>query len=239
MTCPQVIAMHGWAGTAASWKPWQLAAEARGWRWRSGERGYGSAPPSWPAWDAAGLRVLVSHSMGVHLLPSELLAAAERVVLLAGFGRFVPPGRDGRPVRAALAAMGAALAEGPDPIETAQRAQALLRTFLAEAAAPDPPGALPCGPADQPVGPVARQLLRHDLALLEASTDLPAAFPDQVPVLLVEAGEDRIVGPAVRELLRQRLPAAERILLPSAGHAFLSSPPQAAVLQWVERTIAP
>jgi pimeloyl-ACP methyl ester carboxylesterase len=40
----------------------------------------------------------------------------------------------------------------------------------------------------------------------------------------------------MRELLRQRLPAAERIVLPGAGHAFLTSPPQAAVLQWLERT---
>ena len=55
-------------------------------------------------------------------------------------------------------------------------------------------------------------------------------------MLLVEAGDDRIVGPKVRELLRQRLPAAERILLPTAGHAFLTSPPLAAVLQWLERT---
>jgi pimeloyl-ACP methyl ester carboxylesterase len=52
----------------------------------------------------------------------------------------------------------------------------------------------------------------------------------------VEAGDDRIVGPKVRELLRQRLPAAERILMPGAGHAFLTSPPLAAVLQWLERT---
>ena len=53
--------------------------------------------------------------------------------------------------------------------------------------------------------------------------------------MLVEAGSDQIVAPQVRDLLRQRLPAAERILLPNAGHAFLTSPPQAAVLQWLER----
>jgi pimeloyl-[acyl-carrier protein] methyl ester esterase len=239
MTRLQVIAMHGWAGSAAGWAPFQAAAEDRGWRWRSGERGYGDAPARLPAWEPeGGLRVVIGHSMGIHLLPPALLAAAERVVLLASFGRFVPPGREGRAVKTALAAMDAALADGPDPGETALRAQGLLRTFLAEAAAPDPPHGLPPGPADQPVGPAARQLLRHDLARLEASRDLPAGFPEGIPVLLVEAGEDRIVGETVRQLLRQRLPAAERILLPRAGHAFLSTPPQAAVCSWLEETLA-
>jgi pimeloyl-[acyl-carrier protein] methyl ester esterase len=231
-----VIAMHGWSGTAAGWEPWRAEAEARGWRWRGGERGYGAEPPFLPDWGPEGLRVLITHSMGAHLLPPSLLADAERVVLLAGFGRFVPPGREGRQLRTALAAMAAALAEGPDPEETAQRAQALLQSFLVQAAAPDPASLMPPGPADGPVGVDARRRLRHDLALLEATADLPKGFPEQVPVLLVEAGDDRIVGPKVRELLRQRLPAAERILMPGAGHAFLTSPPLAAVLQWLERT---
>ena len=235
----QVIAMHGWAGTAAGWDPWRAEAEARGWLWRSGERGYGGAAPFLPAWEPGGLRVVISHSMGLHLLPPSLLAAAERVVLLAGFGRFVPAGRQGRQLRVALAGMNAGLAEGPDPQETAHRAQVLLRAFLDLAAQPDPPALMPSGPADQPVGAAARQRLRDDLARLEASEDLPAGFPEGVPVLLVEAGDDRIVAPEMRELLRQRLPQAERLLLPAAGHAFLSTPPQAAVLQWLERTGSP
>jgi len=239
MTQLQVIAMHGWAGTAAGWAPFEAAAAARGWPWRSGERGYGGAPAHLPRWGTEGVRVLIGHSMGVHLLPPSLLASAERVVLLASFGRFVPPGREGRAVRAALAAMDAALADGPDPQESAGRAQQLLRTFLAEAAAPDPPDHLPPGPADRPVQAAARRLLRQDLACLAASTDLPAGFPDGVPVLLVEAGQDRIVAESVRQLLRQRLPEAERIVLPQAGHAFLTSPPQAVVIPWLERTLAP
>jgi pimeloyl-[acyl-carrier protein] methyl ester esterase len=235
----QVIAMHGWAGTAATWDPWLPAALARGWRWCSGERGYGAAPPPLPSWQPQGLRVLIAHSLGVHLLPPELLAAAERVVLLASFGRFVPPGREGRPLRVALAAMDAALADTPDSSASALRAQAMLRDFLVQAAAPDPVSLMPAGPADQPLNASARQLLRRDLALLAATADLPAGFPEAVPVLLVEAGDDRIVAPAARDLLAQRLPGAERLVLVGAGHAFLSTPPQAAVLEWLERTLAP
>lgn len=236
---PQVIAMHGWAGSAIGWEPFRAATAARGWQWRSGERGYGAAPAAMPSWETEGARLLITHSMGVHLLPASLLAAAERVVLLASFGRFVPPGREGRAVQAALQAMDAALADGDDPDEAAHRAQALLRTFLAEAAAPQSVSGLPPGPADAPVGPAARQRLRHDLALLAACTDLPAGFPDDVPVLLVEADADRIVGETVRQLLRQRLPAAERLVLPGVGHALLGASPQEAVLSWLEGTLPP
>ena len=235
----QVIAMHGWAGTAAGWEPWRAEAKARGWLWRSGERGYGAAPPALPAWEPAGLRVLITHSMGLHLLPPELLAAAERVVLLAGFGRFVPPGAEGRRLRTALAAMAAQLAEGAEEAETAGRVQALLRNFLARAAEPDPANLMPTGPADQPVGPSARERLRHDLALLAATTGLPTSFPTTVPVLLVEAGADQIVAPAARQLLRQELPAAEIVLLAEAGHAFLRSPPQGPVLHWLQGSLPP
>ena len=227
--------MHGWAGTALGWEPWRQAAEARGWSWQSAERGYGGEPPTLPAWQPQGQRVLISHSMGVHLLPPERLAEAERVVLLAGFGRFLPPGREGRALRTAMAGMADALAEGPDPEESGLRAQALLRDFLAQAAAPDPVTLMPPGPADQPVEAEGRARLRRDLALLEGTQDLPPGFPEGVPVLLVEAGADRIVAPAAKELLARRLPAAERIVLEGAGHAFLSTPPLAAVLHWLER----
>ncbi|MFM9102775.1 MAG: hypothetical protein ACKOPS_16215, partial [Cyanobium sp.] len=121
----QVIAMHGWVGDGSQWQPWQEAARGRGWSWQSGERGYGGAPALIPAWHPQGLRVLISHSMGQHLLPPELLASAERVVRLAGFGRFVPPGREGRRLHTALAGMAAALRDGPDPATSALRSQGL------------------------------------------------------------------------------------------------------------------
>jgi pimeloyl-[acyl-carrier protein] methyl ester esterase len=178
--------------------------------------------------------VVIGHSMGPHLLEPDVLAAADAVVLLAGFGRFVPPGPPGRRLRAALAAMAAELADGPSEAEAALRAQALLRRFLAEAASPDPPELLPPGPADQPVGAVGRGRLRQDLALLERCDGLPPGFPMAAPVLIVEAEADRIVDPAARALLRQALPQAEVLPLEGAGHCLLRSPVIAPVLDWIQ-----
>ena len=234
-----VIAMHGWAGDGSGWEPLRRDLAGPSWRWDSGERGYGGAPPRVPAWAPEARRLLITHSMGPHLLPPALVAQAEAVVLLAGFARFVPPGRDGRRLSTALAGMAAQLADGPDETTAALRAQDLLQTFLAEAAAPDPVELLPPGPASQPVAAAARRRLRDDLERLAQIRDLPEGFPAAVPVLIVEAGEDRIVAPAARALLRQRLPDAEVIDLAGAGHALLQAPLVALLHDWIARRLRP
>lgn len=227
----QVIAMHGWAGDGSHWQPWQEAFGARGWHWQSGERGYGERAPAQPDWQGGGRRVVIAHSMGAHLLNAlqpQVLASAEAVVLLASFARFVPPGSEGRAVRAALEGMGAALA---DPTS----ARAMLRRFLNEAAAPDPVEAMAPGPADGPLTAEGLERLRRDLELLGQTHGLPEAFPKGVPVLIVEAGADRIVAPPVRVLLREALPQAEVLEMAGAGHALLRAPLLEPVLAWLAR----
>ncbi|MFM7264118.1 MAG: hypothetical protein ACKOZW_00665, partial [Cyanobium sp.] len=128
----QLIAMHGWAGDDGTWAPWQAATAGKPILWRCGERGYGGADPLVPRWGNTGRRVVLAHSLGPHLLEPEVLANAEAVVLLASFGRFVPPGRSGRRLQTALVGMAAALADDPDEATAAHRAQGLLGAFLAQ-----------------------------------------------------------------------------------------------------------
>ncbi len=222
----QVIAMHGWAGDSGQWHPWREATAPLGWSWRSGERGYGGLPPDEPHWRSGGKRVVIAHSLGPHLLPAPVLADADAVVLLASFGRFVPPGGAGRALRTALAGMAAAL-------EDPEEARAMLRRFLREAAAPDPIEAMPPGPADAPLTATGLERLRADLRRLERAEGLPEAFPKGVPVLLVEAGADRVVSPAARALLREALPQATVLAWANAGHALLRAPVVEAVLGWL------
>lgn len=223
---PRVIAMHGWAGDSRQWQPLAAAFAERGWDWRSGERGYGAPPPRAPRWEGEGRKVVIAHSLGPHLLPAEVWAAADAVVLLASFGRFVPPGAAGRRLRAALEGMAAAL-------EERDAARAMLRRFLREAVAPDPIEALVTGPEEGPLEPPQLERLRADLELLERTEGLPEGFPGGVPVLIVEAGEDRIVAPEARALLREALPEATHLLLPGAGHALLTAPLLEPLLAWL------
>ena len=228
LTAPpvQLIAMHGWGGDGCHWQAWQPAATSRGWGLQLGERGYGQRPALLPPWPSHGRRGLICHSLGVHLVPPEVLAASEAVVLLASFGRFVPPGAEGRPLRIALAGMAAELQETGDEKTSSLRAQQLLQRFLSKVLAPGAGAgvelgvAVRPGPADQPIGAAGRDRLRRDLDLLGKLTALPASFPRQVPVLLLEAADDAIVHRAARDRLRQELPQAQVKLLAGTGHAM-------------------
>ena len=233
----QLIVMHGWGGDGGHWQAWQPAATSRGWGLQLGERGYGRRPALLPPWPRHGRKGLICHSLGVHLVPPEVLAASEAVVLLASFGRFVPPGAEGRPLRIALAGMAAELQESGDELTSSLRAQQLLQRFLSKVLGPGALAAgftVPPGPADQPIGPAGRDRLRCDLDLLGRLTALPASFPRQVPVLLLEATDDPIVHPAARERLRQELPQARVKLLAGSGHAMADPALIPLVLDWLQ-----
>lgn len=221
----QLIAMHGWAGDHRGWAPFAAAAEARGWHWRNGERGYGGLPPAMPSWEGPDTKVAIVHSLGLHLLPAALLAQAEAVILLASFGRFVPEGAAGRRLQTALAGMAEAL-EG-------DAADAMLRAFLHQAADPSPAEPATLGIGDQPVGAAGRALLQADLQLLGRSRGLPDAFPATARVLIVEAGCDRIVAAEARQDLRAALPHADLLHLAQDGHCLLNPALIPILISWL------
>jgi pimeloyl-[acyl-carrier protein] methyl ester esterase len=225
----QAIAMHGWGRDARTWEPWQRATASLGWRWQTGERGYGELPPRvpfWPKESAGARRLILGHSLGPHLVPPEVLQEADVVVLLATFAAFVPPGRSGRRARAALAGMAASL-------DDEARARAMLQSFMAKVAAPQSPGLLPPGPVNGPLDATNLERLREDLDLLGRCEGLPEGFPTGARAFIVEAEEDRIVEPEARALLRAALPVADVVALPGIGHALLADDVIARVVEWV------
>jgi len=220
--------MHGWAGDSRCWKPWIEATENLGWRWQCGERGYGEIKTHEPAWPedlpADTLRVVIGHSLGPHLVRPEVLQAADAAVLLASFAAFVPPNRAGRRLRMALEGMAAKL-------DNETEAKEMLEKFLANAAYPARANLLPAGPEE---GRLDRRRLRADLDLLRECQGLPRGLPVAARVLVVEAGDDRIVVPEARLMLRSALPDAEVALLDHTGHALLQTGVVARVIEWVE-----
>lgn len=223
-----VIAMHGWASDARCWAPWFQPTASLGWRWQCGERGYGNFEPRQPAWPgnarSTTMRLFIAHSLGPHLVAPGLLARADAIVLLASFGTFVPPGRAGRRVRRAMAAMA-------DKLGCELEAREMLHNFLANAASPESSALLPPGPAD---GPLTLERLREDLAILGDCRGLPPGFPGGARVLIVEAGRDTIVDPEACAMLREALPEATVIPMEKAGHSLLQTNVIEAVTAWVE-----
>jgi pimeloyl-[acyl-carrier protein] methyl ester esterase len=227
----QLIAMHGWCGDSRSWDPWLPLWQGRGWNCSCGERGYGHRAAVEPSWaDGPGPRVVIAHSLGPHLLPPAVLQRADALVLLTSFAGFVPTGRDGRSLRAALEGMAREL-DGPDPAS-------MLMAFLQQVAAPAPPGLLQATPAAEPLTASGLQQLQDDLALLARTTGLPEGFPQGAATLLVQAGADRIVAPQARRALEDALPGADVLTLGKAGHGLLGTPVVAMVMAWLDQVEA-
>ena len=222
----QLIGMHGWAGDHRGWAPWSRAAAARGWAFCGGERGYGQEAPQQPGWASGSeRRVVIGHSFGPHLLGEALWREATAAVLLASFTRFVPDGREGRAVNAALRAMGRRIRAGEE--------QKQLRDFLQQAASPQSRALLPEGPLEQGISPDGRKRLLEDLEQLGSTNGLPAGFPSGIPVLIVEGGQDQIVSASSREELKQALPEATVWSRNALGHSLIDPAMPDAVLDWI------
>jgi len=223
----RVIAMHGWASDARCWTPWIMATKAQGWIWDCGERGYGQLARHQASWPSEAppdcRRLVITHSLGIHLLPPEVLRSANTVVLLASFAAFIPPDRPGRRVRAALQGMSAKLGSQAE-------AAGMLEKFLANAAYPESTHLMPPSPLGSQLN---LERLREDLGVLSECRRLPEGFPPAARVLIIEAGEDRIVEPAAQAMLREDLPTADLIRLPFAGHSLLQTDVISQVIGWV------
>ena len=229
----QVIAMHGWAGDSSRWTLWSRQFEQRGWQWSSGERGYGNRSPQNPEWlDGSTRRLVIGHSLGLHLLPASVLSVATDLVLLGGFARFIPLGVHGRMLRTALKGMAQALGT--------KQETTMLQRFLERAAAPLALSALPPNALLQGIGETGRQRLHDDLNLLTNLKALPPGFPEQAECLIVQGGLDQIVPVETQKLLIQSLndrsgTKASEVLLPDCGHALLTADVLQRVLAWIER----
>ena len=226
----QAITMHGWAGDASNWRHWREELMALGWHWSDGERGYGNLPPRSPSWlPEPGRRLLIAHSLGLHLLPSSVLETATDVVLLGSFGRFVPSDRAGRAIRAGLAGMASALGSSEE--------RGMLERFLTRAAQPLPLSALPPSSLLEGVTAAGRHRLAEDLTLLQECSALPAAFPANARVLVVQGNLDAIVPAISQQQLTAALPGdrIEIVTLPDWGHALINLPVLARVRAWLEQ----
>lgn len=224
----ELLAMHGWASDRRVWEAFAAASRTRGWRWQAPDRGYGPCPARPSGWHRqSSRRLLIAHSLGPHLLPPEVLASADAIVLLASFGRFVPPGQPGRRLSAALSSMAKGL--------KGDGAESVLRAFLKEAASPQSSSQLPATILESPLSAHGRRRLLEDLALLANTEGLPQGLSSTSPVLIVEAERDRIVLPETRRLLREALPQAERIECAGIGHALLAPALVDQVIAWMEQ----
>ena len=192
-----VVAQHGWGFGAWCWDRWRDVLPA-GFALHCPDRGYfGPAVAV-----AVRPRIVLAHSLGLHLLSPQLWAA-ELIVVISGFRSFHSAcARQARRSRRTVEQMLARLEREP---------AALLADFYARCGAPSE-GSWP--------EVVDADSLRRDLQLLQESVLELSAIPTAAQVLILHGSRDRVVPVERAEELRELLPNSALAIVLEAGHAL-------------------
>ena len=198
MAVVDVVAQHGWGFGAWCWDRWREVLPA-GFALHCPDQGYFG-----PAVEVAVQpRIVLAHSLGLHLLSPQLCATAELIVVMSGFRSFHSAcARQVRRSRRTVEQMLARLEREP---------AALLADFYSR-----------CGTPSEGHWPevVDADGLRRDLQLLQESVLELSAIPAAARVLILHGSRDRVVPVERAEELRELLPNSALATVAEAGHAL-------------------
>ncbi len=86
----EAIAYHGWAFDRQCWQPWQAKFAEQGIPLKAFDRGY-FGNPTQPTFEYPhSQKIILAHSYGLHLCPSQQLRVADLIIVFGGFHRFHP-----------------------------------------------------------------------------------------------------------------------------------------------------
>ena len=198
----EIIAMHGWAGDSHQWLNWEKIFKCSDWKWQTAERGYKDISPHTPKWNHNSnqvelKRVAICHSLGSHLIDKQVLYSATHVVLINSFSRFIPSGKENRPVKLALKRM-------MDSINTPNEA-VMLKKFHVKAHKPNYIDVKPPESNLLDISDTGRLILKNDLKLLMHSESLPPGLNNSAKVLIVNSEKDYILASQTKEKLTEDL----------------------------------
>ena len=197
MAVVDVVAQHGWGFGAWCWDRWREVLPP-GFALHCPDRGYFG-----PAVEVAVQpRIVLAHSLGLHLLSPQLYAA-ELIAVFSGFRSFHSPcARQARRSRRMVEQMLARLECEP---------AALLADFYAR-----------CGAPSDSRFPwtIDAASLRRDLQLLQESVLELSAIPAAAQVLILHGSRDRVVPVERAEELHELLPNSTLAIVAEAGHAL-------------------
>ena len=90
----QVITQHGWGLDKSFWDSYKIGFQKNQWYWQDNERGYFSKDVNQSKWIKNklnnGLKMILCHSLGSHLIQRNLLDEASHVIFINSFNNFLP-----------------------------------------------------------------------------------------------------------------------------------------------------
>jgi len=232
----EIITMHGWAGDSHQWLNWEKIFKSCNWEWQTYERGYKDINPHTPKWNHDSnqvelKRVAICHSLGSHMIDKDVLHSATHVVLINSFSRFIPSGKENRPINLALNRM-------MNAINTPNEA-AMLRKFHIKAYKPNYIDVKSSESNLLHLSNSGRLRLKNDLKLLMNSDSLPIGLKNNAKVLVINSAQDYILANQTKanliEDLINHLEAAPKIInLQDEGHSITKIKNIKKIKQWLE-----
>ena len=232
----EIIAIHGWAGDSHQWLNWENIFKSCNWEWQTSERGYKDISPRTPKWNHKSnqieiKRVAICHSLGSHLIDKEVLHSATHVVLINSFSRFIPCGKENRPIKLALNRM-------MNAINTPNEA-AMLRKFHIKAYKPNYINVKSSESNLLHISDSGRLILKNDLKLLMNSDSLPIGLNTCSKVLIINSEQDYILANQTKEKLaedlKNHLEVIPKIInLQDEGHSITKIKNIKKVKHWLE-----
>ena len=94
----QFISQHGWAFDSSLWIELKKIYIEDDWIWQDNERGYFNKTCLSPKWindySLNRKRVIIIHSLGIHLIDRNILLNASHVIFINSFYNFIPDNKD-------------------------------------------------------------------------------------------------------------------------------------------------
>ena len=232
----EIIAMHGWAGHNHQWLNWKKIFKSCDWKWQTADRGYKDISSRAPKWNnnfnqVKFKRVALCHSLGSHLIDKQVLHSATHVVLINSFSRFIPSGKENRPIQMALNKM-------VNAINTPNEA-AMLRKFYIKAYKPNYIDLKSTESNILKISNSGRLRLKNDLILLMNSDSLPIGLNTFSKVLIINSEQDHILANQTKvnlaEDLRNHLETAPKTInLQDEGHYITKIKNIKKIKHWLE-----
>ena len=209
----EIILQHGWAFDKTCWRGWMPHLKENQdceISIQTPDRGYfGEATPVTPFQNRDSLKVVVAHSLGMHLLPVEILQSADLLVLASTFSKFhggsaLEQKRSERTISLMLKRL------QEEPME-------VLNGFYSNCYHPLLTSQMLLM---RNVQSMNLELLDSDLQLLDKS-DFDLTELSKVPkILLVHGSEDGIVNSSHSHNISETLTNSSLVIFEGAGHSL-------------------
>lgn len=203
-----IIAYHGWGFDQTCWQPWKDLLAQHGEDLLMSDRGYFNSPALPIAPNINYRIILLVHSYGLHLCPSEQLRRADLLVVFSSFLSFHPQ------LEAKKRRSLSMLAQMTTQFKT--NPQSVLESFQMKCYHP-----VLWERSSNSTQALNSELLLHDLKCLNACS-LEVSFLKKIPKILILHGvQDRIVSVEKGREISAHLPDnSQYIEIEQAGHAL-------------------